>query len=566
MSIQPWFLKMLSNLKIENVAVIEKADIAFENGLNILTGETGAGKSIVIDSINAVLGERTSKDIVRDGTSAAKVSAFFENISKEASNILNEIEVPQEDDGSLLITRTITADGRSSCRINGQPATVSMLRQLGRELITICGQHDSQHLLQKETHIGYIDFLANLTADLDEYREIYHLLSAKEKELSQMRQNSFDKQQRLEFLQYQINEIENARITVGEREMLTEEKKRIQNKEKIADALYRAQMTINGDENTAGLTGALYSLSSYLAQLSDYHSDFSSYAETVDNFRYELEDCLSAVSDEISALDCDDADINSIEERLDILYRLSRKYGETEEDILAYYDKISEEYESIESSDAREEKLLKEIEKLKEKLYEKALYISERRKKFAKSFENQVKDELSYLDMPSARFEVSFTDVEPDLNGIDDVEFLISANSGQTPKPLSKIASGGELSRTMLAIKCVLSSAESTDTMIFDELDTGVSGRAAHKIAYKLKHLSSERQILCVTHLAQIAASADNHLFIEKNSADGNTFTEVTKLIDDERIREIARIIGGDVITKTTMMSACELIDFANTP
>lgn len=557
---------MLSNLKIENVAVIEKSDISFENGLNIMTGETGAGKSIVIDAINAILGERTSKDIVRSGTAAAKVSAYFENISRQAVEILNELEIEVENDGSLLVTRSITSDGRTTCRINGQVVTVSMLKQLGRELITICGQHDSQYLLQKETHIGYIDYLACLEDDLAQYRSIFYELKEKLKELNKLRDNSAENLQKLEYLKFQMNEIESADIKIGERDTLVAEKKRIENRERIAKALYGVEMVINGDENNSGINEGLYSLSNLLEELSEYNDSFDEYRKKLDDFRFELEDCLSLVSKENGSFDNEYSDLNSVEERLDTIYRLSKKYGGSEEAIIEHFNKISIEIKSIENFDELEEKLENELYDLNERLIEKGEYISAQRKRFASVFEQNVRTELAYLDMPSAEFTVSFERTKPSVNGLEDVEFLFSANSGQSPKPLSKIASGGELSRTMLAIKCVLSDAETTSSMIFDEIDTGVSGRAAHKIAYKLKQLSAKKQIICVTHLAQIAAAADNHLLIEKNSTENNTYTEVRKLIDDERISEVARIIGGDVITKTTLLSACELIDFANTP
>ena len=557
---------MLSNLKIENVAVIEKSDISFENGLNIMTGETGAGKSIVIDAINAILGARTSKDIVRSGTAAAKVSAYFENISRQAVEILNELEIEVESDGSLLVTRSITSDGRTACRINGQVVTVSMLKQLGRELITICGQHDSQYLLQKETHIGYIDYLACLEDDLAQYRSIFYELKEKLKELNKLRDNSAENLQKLEYLKFQMNEIESADIKIGERDTLVAEKKRIENRERIAKALYGVEMVINGDENNSGINEGLYSLSNLLEELSEYNDSFDEYRKKLDDFRFELEDCLSLVSKENGSFDNEYSDLNSVEERLDTIYRLSKKYGGSEEAIIEHFNKISIEIKSIENFDELEEKLENELYDLNERLIEKGEYISAQRKRFASVFEQNVRTELAYLDMPSAEFTVSFERTKPSVNGLEDVEFLFSANSGQSPKPLSKIASGGELSRTMLAIKCVLSDAETTSSMIFDEIDTGVSGRAAHKIAYKLKQLSAKKQIICVTHLAQIAAAADNHLLIEKNSTENNTYTEVRKLIDDERISEVARIIGGDVITKTTLLSACELIDFANTP
>ncbi len=557
---------MLSDLKIENVAVIEKAGIGFEKGLNIMTGETGAGKSIVIDAINAVLGERTSKDIVRTGTSAAKITAYFENISDAAVRVLGELEIECEPDRSLLINRTVTADGRSTCRVNGQTLTVSMLRKLGRELITICGQHDSQHLLQKETHIEYIDFLADIGQLLSQYREAYREVVKKKKELNAFIRSLNDKEERREYLSYRIGEIEAAKIQIGEKARLTEEKKKLQNREKLMKALYGARVALDGEGEAAGCTQGLYALTGFLSQLGEYNGEFDGYARDIEKLSYLLGECSSLIGSEISSLEGEELDVNFIEERLDVLYRISKKYGETEEEILENLEKYKAELELIETSDDKRLELENEIYELSERLFDLAEEVSERRKKAAEGFEKDVMAELSYLDMPSAVFKVSFTQTAATSKGIDDVEFLISANSGQEPKPLSKIASGGELSRIMLAIKCVLSDLETADTMIFDEIDTGVSGRAAHKIAYKLRALGKKRQTICVTHLAQIAAAADNHLFIEKHNDGESTFTKIRKLIDDEHIYEIARIIGGEVITKATVMSACELIDFANTP
>ena len=557
---------MLSHLKIENVAVIEKAEIGFESGLNIMTGETGAGKSIVIDAINAVLGERTSKDIVRTGTPSAKIEAYFENISDAAVKVLGELEIECEPDRSLLINRAITSDGRSTCRVNGQTVTVTMLRRLGRELITICGQHDSQHLLQKETHIEYIDFLAGIDELLSHYRDVYRNVVRRKKELNAFVKSLYDKEERREYLSYRINEIEDAKIQVGEKEKLTEERKKLQNREKLMKTLYGAKAVIDGDGNASGCVRGIYTLGSLLSQLGEYNREFANCAKELEKLTYALDECCELVNGEISSFEDESFDVNYIEERLDLLYRISKKYGDTEEEILETLEKYKAEYDLIESSDEKKLELENEIYELSEELFDLAEEISLRRKNAAEVFRKDVMAELSYLDMPSAVFEVHFTQTAATSKGIDDVEFLISANSGQEPKALSKIASGGELSRIMLAIKCVLSDLETADTMIFDEIDTGVSGRAAQKIAYKLKSVGKKRQTICVTHLAQIAAAADNHLFIEKHNDGEKTFTEIHKLIDDEHIYEIARLIGGEVITKATVMSACELIDFANTP
>lgn len=557
---------MLTNLRIENVAVIEKVSISFEKGLNILTGETGAGKSIVIDAINAVLGERTTKQIVRNGADSAKVTAYFDFIGENVIDVLKSLDIEPEEDGSLLINRVITADGRSTCRINGQPVTVSMLRQVGNELISICGQHDSQKLLQSENHIVYIDSLGGTSELLEDYRTVYTKACKIKKELDSLKRNDSDNRQRLDFLKYQIDELERADIQIGEKERLNNEKRKIKDREKITSALYSAHSIISGDENTSGLCDNLYHLSSFLAQLRDYDSEFGEYEKSVDDLRYELEDCLSALNRMSSSFEDEEVDIDSIEERLDIIYRLSKKYGSTEEEMLETLERLQKEYHSITTSDERAEALEGEYNQISQLLRKKASILSEKRKSFCVEFEKQIMQQLAYLDMPGAVFKVDFKTVNPGSNGIDEVQFLLSANAGQEPKPLSKIASGGELSRIMLAIRCALAESESVSTLIFDEIDTGISGRAAHKVGYKLKQLSSGFQVICVTHLAQIAAGADNHLLIEKRTEEGKTFTLVTNLESDARIKEIARIIGGDIITQATLSSAEELIKFFDNP
>lgn len=556
---------MLTDLKIENVAVIKKADISFESGLNILTGETGAGKSIVIDSINAVLGERTKKELVRDGEKGAKVTAFFQNISQNVSDALSELDIEPECDGTLLISRSVTTDGRSTCKVNGQPVTLSMLKRLGRELITICGQHDSQKLLQSESHLGYIDALANCQGVLEQYRILYNKMLEIKRALSALNSSESDKKNRLDFLSYQINELESADITVGEIEALKAEKSKLQNREAISKSLYACHSILAGDENNNGLSDSLYSLSSYLEQLGNYHSDLLPYSESVINFKYEMDECLCDISSKLEGFDESETDIDSVEARLDLLYRLSKKYGGTEEEMLSFLEHAKEEYNEIAFSDEKKARLESELASCQKEVFDLGCLISDNRKSAALKFEEQVSFELSFLDMPHARFSVSFRDREPYENGLDEVEFLFSANAGQEEKPLSKIASGGELSRVMLAVRCVLTGNTDEGTMIFDEIDTGVSGRAAHKIAAKLREVSSGKQVICVTHLAQIAAFADNHFLIEKQSDDFETVTKVNKLDSENRVRELARIIGGDVITPATMKSAQELIDFSLT-
>ena len=554
---------MLSSLKIENVAVIEKAEILFGHGLNILTGETGAGKSIVIDSINAILGERTSRELIRDGADKAKVTALFEDVPEAVVEKLVEYDIECEDDNSLLITRVITADGRSSCKINGHSVTATMLKNIGRDLITICGQHDSQHLLLKEKHMEYIDSIADCKELFDSYTETFSEIKAVRKQLKSLLKNESDKEQRLEYLKFQIDELSNANIRPGERDALNEDKKRYQNKERILNCLNLCNSILSGDGEVSGVLADIDALSSGLRDLSQYDSSFSEFSDKINDVKYFLNDCSNSISGSLSNSDENDIDINSIEERLDILYRLSKKYGETEELMLEYLDKISAEYEDIASEDEKVQLLQEKYDELSEELFNRGCYLSDCRKQTASEFEEKVTADLHYLDMPGATFTAEFSDAPATVTGIDDVEFLFSANPGQEPKPLAKIASGGELSRVMLAIRCVLSDNDIISSMIFDEIDTGVSGRAALKIAYKLHELSKSKQVLCVTHLAQIAAYADNHLLIRKTVEEGSTYTEVSVLDYAQRVREIARIIGGDIITQTTLKSAEEMIEFA---
>ncbi|MBQ4266881.1 MAG: DNA repair protein RecN [Clostridia bacterium] len=554
---------MLTSLQIENIAVIEQAEIFFGEGLNVLTGETGAGKSIVIDSINAVLGERTSRELIRDSADKGRVTAFFENVSDEVMKKLQEYEIDCEDDGSLLVSRVISADGRSSSKINGCNVTATMLKNIGRDLISICGQHDSQYLLSKDYHLKLIDEVAESGELLGEYLEIYEKIKKATKELRQLINTDFDKEQRLDFLKYQINELQSADIKIGEKEALKEEKRRIQSKEKIENALRKADILLNGDESYGGLSSALYELTECIGELSVYDKKYEALQTSLEDFRYVIGDCSAEISSSLSDTDNNYTDINAIEERLDILYRLSSKYGGTEEEMLSYLEKIEEEYESISMSDELIERLETEIDELSEELFKKGCCLSDLRKLTAIEFEQRVMEELRFLDMPEAVFTVNFEEAQATKTGMDDVEFLFSANKGQSPKSLSKIASGGELSRVMLALRCVLSGTDTVSTMIFDEIDTGVSGRAAQKIGYKMSEIAKGKQVLCVTHLAQIAVYGNNHLLIEKNMGEYNTYTSVRSLDENERINEIARIIGGDVITEKTLSSAEELISYA---
>ena len=550
---------MLTELTIENVAVIERAKLRFDSGFNVLTGETGAGKSIVIDAINAILGERTGRDVVRTGADSAKVSAFFDSVPAGAKAVLQSFDLDDEDE--LLISRTISADGRSVCKLNGRSVTASMLKTLGRELVTICGQHDSQHLLQKERHLAYIDYLAACDDLKEAYRTQYRALKNVKRQLRDLRKGDADKEARLDYLSFQIRELEDAHIRVGERDALSAQKKKLLNREKRLQALQTVSAAIDGD-GADGLLDRLYTLSGALTQLSDADDAFSPFAETAQSFRYELEECASLARQALSDDGEDQLDLDEIEARLDRLYRLGQKYGPREEDMLRSLEQAKADYDAIAFSEERIAALEAEDDRLSDEVLRLGCHLSDLRKEAALAFEQKVMAELTFLDMPDAVFQVDFREQNATEDGLDEVEFCISANRGQPPKPLCKIASGGELSRIMLAIRCVLSETEGGDTIIFDEIDTGVSGRAASRIADRLRRVAAGRQVLCVTHLAQIAAAADCHLLVEKTADEESTYTRVTQLDPRQREAELARIIGGDLITEATLRSARELIAF----
>lgn len=552
---------MLTSLQIENIAVIEKAEITFDKGLNILTGETGAGKSIIIDSINAVLGERTTRELVRTGAPFAKVSALFFGLSHAAEQVLKSLDLEPEEDGSLLIQRSISSDGRSACRINGQTATVSMLRQLGGELINIHGQHDSQSLLSSEKHIGFIDALAQDEALLEEYHGLYAAYVKIRRALNELQMDEEEKLRKIDLLRFQIDELEAANLQIGERETLTQERTRCLNAEKILQSLRLAYDAINGTEETAGASQLLTDAAAGLQDAARYYGAIESTAQEMLDLSYNLESYADEIRNAFDTLSYDPGDLEQIEERLDLLYMLSRKYGETEEEMLAYLEKARAELDEITFSEERVQKLDEERREIVRKIKALAATLSDVRRQAGERFAKQVEAELSYLDMPHVRFIVHHEQVKPGPNGADEIEFLISANPGEPPRPLAKIASGGELSRIMLAIKNVLSGSDEIGTLIFDEIDTGVSGRAAQKIALKLKQVSAGRQVICVTHLAQIAAQADCHLLIQKTVRDDQTYTQVDALDFEGRKREIARIMGGmDEITPLQLQSAEELL------
>lgn len=554
---------MLASLSIENIAVIEKADIQFESGLNVLTGETGAGKSIIIDSINAILGERTSRDLVRAGTQKATVSAFFEDVSNAVMRKAAHLGIPVEEDNSMLIQRSVQNDGRNACRVNGKPVTVSMLKELGHYLINIHGQHDSQALLSAEKHYVYLDLLAENSAILKEYKDAFREWKQVEKELSSLQVDEDEKLRKMDLLRFQIQELEDADITPGERESLTEKRLFFQNAEKIANSLQQAYIAVQGSDEIFGALQQLHTASAALQDSAQYRSDLSKLSENVSELCYTLEEYADELRSNLGETEINPEEREEVDDRLDLLYRLSRKYGETEEEMLAFLDNCRTELDKIEFADEYAVKLQQRLKETRAKAEKCAERLSESRRTAAENMAKQMQEELSFLDMPNVRFAVQQEETEMQLTGADKIEFMLSANPGEPLRPLAKIASGGELSRIMLAIKNVLSDKDITETLIFDEVDTGVSGRAAQKIALKLKQVSSGRQVICVTHLAQIAAQAENHLFIEKKVHDERTFTEVHKLSFEERKHELARIIGGIEVTPIQLQSAQEMLENA---
>lgn len=552
---------MLSNLQIENIAVIKSASIDFENGFNVMTGETGAGKSIVIDSLNAILGERTSRELIRSGADSASVCAEFQNVGNNVKNELEKLGIEKDD--TLIVSRKLTPDGKNVCRINGMPATVSMLKALGVQLVNIHGQLDNQSLLSPETHCSFIDKLAGSGRELKEFKELYSLYIKKENELKSLNTDVNEKNRRLDILNYQIEEIQKADIRPGEKDELTEKLGFLRNAEKVLDLLHTAYAALNGDGEMPGAADVAADAASKLLSAADYSSDFTETANGVNDAAMNLSAYTEELRDKIYSLDYDPNETERAEERLDVIYRLSQKYGDSEEDILAYLENAEKERDALSFSDERAEQLRAETEKAYNEALAAAKKLSEIRIEAGKKFSADVERELAFLDMPSVKFIVNDSVGELYENGIDNIEFLLSANAGEEPKPLAKIASGGELSRIMLAIKCVLSELDDIDTLIFDEIDSGVSGRAALKIAAKMKELSKTHQVICVTHLAQIAAFADEHKLISKEEKDGRTYTCIASLDYNGRKYELARIMGGLTVTQSILNSAEELLSSA---
>ena len=550
---------MLKYIHIENIAVIEKADIEPTAGFNVLTGETGAGKSIVIDSLNAVLGERTSKELIRESKDKAVVSAMFGNLSEASLKNLRNSGYDIDEDGNLLIQRTLTRGSGGSIRINGQPATSAVLRDISATLINIHGQHDNQMLLRPENHYIYLDLLASNEGLLADYAEKYKRFNEVRKRLRELEESEDKKLERTELLKYQITELENAELRVGEAEELKEKREAIRSYEKSSAALNECLSKLSGDDDTDGAAA----LSDFVVRALE-RSKSEELAASLENIQKAAE-LLHLVQDDLrnylenAPYTKEDAD--KVNERLDLIHRLGLKYGGDEKTALEYLEKARAELLGIESDEAELERLSAEIETHSEELVLAGEKLSKSRIKAADGFAKLVCDSLRAMNMENVKFIVDIKEGRYTKVGRDEVEFLISANAGESVKPLSKVASGGELSRVMLAIKSAIADKDNVDTLIFDEIDTGISGRAASKVAAELSRVAEKRQVICVTHLAQIAAAARSHFLIEKSIVDDSTYTNVTLLEGDGRVEEIARIMSGTDTTETTFSSAKELLD-----
>ena len=549
---------MLSCLQIENVAVIQKAEVHFQPGLNVLTGETGAGKSILIDSINAILGNRTSKDLVRTGASKAVIRASFAQIPDV---VLDKLEAAgYERSAELLLSREITAEGKSSCRINGMPTTAAVLRELCGGLININGQHDSVGLLNPAHHLSILDDYAQNAKLYQEYYVLYRSLVKVKKELDAMITDEAEKQRRIDLLSYQVQEIEEAGLTAGEEQTLESRRKVLANASTIRDRVAKAHALLSGDDDTPGAVDLLGEASNAMDTAAQLDESLSGVSGTLMDLYYSAKDAAAELIDRLDAYDTNDAELDEIEQRLDLLYRLKRKYGDTVEDIIAFGQKAREELEQIQFSEQRHDQLQAEKLRLYGLAREKAEALTQTRLKAFDELNARITDTLQFLNMPGVRMTLHHARGPLASHGQDSVEFYISTNAGEAPKPLARIASGGELSRITLAIKNALADRDAVPTVIYDEIDSGVSGKAAGRIGEVLRQSAQGHQILCITHTAQIAALADCHLLIQKNVTNDRTYTEIHPLDTEGRVEALARLISGDHVTELSRANAREML------
>lgn len=548
---------MLELLHIENIAIIEAADIEFAPGFNALTGETGAGKSIVIDSLSAVLGQRTSRELIRTGAEKAFVSAAFSGTVPELTETLG---IQPEADGTLLLQREIQTDGKNVCRVNGRPVTVGQLRALGARLLNIHGQHDGQQLLDEEQHIVYLDSFGRVETLAITYAEKYKDFTDIRRQIGALQMDEAEKARRVDTLQYQIEELRRAKLTPGEEEELTARRGMLRNAEKFLDAVAGADYALNGDDSGGGALSALRQAQDALGGVRHLDDAFGQLYERLGEAYSEVYDIAATVEDKRGELDVSPGELDRVESRMDLLYRLKKKYGATVEDMLDYQARCEAELAQIEDAGDTLARLEQALSKAEKGARQAAQALSDARKAAADRLTAQILTELQQLDMGKIRFAVDFAEKPLDSDGMDTVRFLMSANVGEELRPIHKIASGGELARIMLAMKNVLSEQDHVGTMVFDEVDTGVSGRAAQKVAEKMARISRRKQVLCVTHLPQLAAMADTHFSVEKGERDGRTYTEVRRLDREQRRRELARLTGGSHVSQTMLDGAEELL------
>lgn len=548
---------MLELLHIENIAIIEAADIEFAPGFNALTGETGAGKSIVIDSLSAVLGQRTSRELIRTGAEKAFVSAAFSGMAPE---LTEELGIQPEADGTLLLQREIQTDGKNVCRVNGRPVTVGQLRALGARLLNIHGQHDGQQLLDEEQHIVYLDSFGRVESLAITYAEKYKNFTDIRRQIGALQMDEAEKVRRVDTLQYQIEELRRAKLTPGEEEELTARRGMLRNAEKFLDAVAGADYALNGDDSGGGALSALRQAQDALSGVRHLDDAFGQLYERLGEAYSEVYDIAATVEDKRGELDVSPGELDRVESRMDLLYRLKKKYGATVEDMLDYQARCEAELAQIEDAGDTLARLEQALSKAEKEARQAAQALSDARKAAAEQLTSQILAELQQLDMGKIRFAVDFAEKPLDSDGMDTVRFLMSANVGEELRPIHKIASGGELARIMLAMKNVLGEQDHVGTMVFDEVDTGVSGRAAQKVAEKMARISRRKQVLCVTHLPQLAAMADTHFSVEKGERGGRTYTEVRRLDREQRRRELARLTGGSHVSQTMLDGAEELL------
>lgn len=547
---------MLSQLYIENFAVIKELSLELENGFNVFTGETGAGKTMLINAINGILGGRVSRDLIRNGENKASISAQFVNLSEAALKQCEEMGF--DCGGEILVSRDITTDGRNICKINGKPATVAMLKDLSQNLITIHGQHDTGHFINSDNDVDFLDSYGDYAEEIENYQRVFHEYKIVKKQLDEINTGVQRREQEIDILKYQINEIESADISVGEEEQLWEERRKIKNSEKIRDSFAEITQVMNENENS--LLESIDLVCENLEKVSSYLENYGDIHKRCEDIMYELQDIYGTVRSDFEEFDVSDEDLDYIEERIEFIHKLERKYGGDEEKILEYLKNAEEKLKTLESAEVNIANLQDKLNEITADLKTNAYALTMKRISTSREFVKNVEEELTFLDMPNVKLSLKITPVPYTEKGEDLAELMISTNPGEPMKPISKIASGGEISRVMLAIKNVMADKDSIDTLIFDEVDTGVSGTAAQKIGQKLKEVSRNHQVICITHLAQVASFGRKHFKIYKNVENGKTFTKVDVLDKNQRIAELARIVVGDNITHVALENAEEML------